>query len=117
MYHQTDWRVPDALFRLVGDTYLEEYRGMRLQLGAAGPHVVPGVWPLPVRVTHVISPPLALDHDVDPGDPVKLEEAQVSIWAQCQALLDRAVALRRGDSDLLDRALRVAMRGLQEIGF
>lgn len=116
MYYQTDVRVPPALFRPVDGTYLESYRGMRVQLGSAGLHLLPGVFPLPVKVTHTISAPLAFDRSVDPSDRVRLEKTQIAIWAKCQNLLDEAVAARERDSDWLDRVLRGGERALQAIG-
>ena len=116
MYYQTDWQVPHALLGLLGDAYWSEYRGMRVQIGAAGLHLIPGVFPLPVRVTHTISPPLALEAGVDPDDREALERAQVRLWSDCQGFLDQAVAKRDADGDWLDRALRTGMRGLERIG-
>jgi hypothetical protein len=116
MFYQTDIRVPSALFGLVDGTYLESYRGMRFELGSAGLHLIPGVFPLPVKVTHEISKPLRLDRSVDVGDRAALEKLQIRIWAQCQKLLDQAVAARDRRSDWLDAALRRATRTLQEIG-
>lgn len=116
MYYQTDLPVPRRFFELVGGTYLHEYRGMRLQLGAAGVHVVPGLFPFPVRVTHVISPPLPVPPDVDPDDHRAVEESQIRLWAECQEHLDRAVERRLRDSDALDRLLRGAFGLLQATG-
>jgi acyltransferase-like protein len=116
MFYQTDVRVPSALFDLVNGTYLESYRGLRFELGSAGLHLIPGVFPLPVKVTHEISKPLRLDRSVDVADRAALEKMQIRIWAQCQKLLDQAVAARDRRSDWLDAALRRATLALQEIG-
>jgi hypothetical protein len=116
MFYQTDIRVPSALFGVVDGTYLESYRGLRFELGSAGLHLIPGVFPLPVKVTHEISKPLRLDRSVDVKDRAALEKTQIRIWAQCQALLDQAVAARDRRSDWLDAALRRASRALQGIG-
>lgn len=116
MYYQTDMRVPPAIFQWLRGTYLEEYRGLRLQLGAAGPHVLPGIWPLPVKVTHVISPPIHFDHATDPGDRAALETTQLHIWAACQRFLDDAVASRDDHTDYLDSACRRGIGALQELG-
>jgi len=116
MYYQTDVTLPPRLFDLVGGTYLHEYRGMRLQLGAAGLHIVPGMFPLPVRVTHVVSPPLSFDADLDPENRRAVEETQIRLWAECQEHLDRAVENRERDSDFLDRALRHGTQLLHEVG-
>ncbi len=114
MYYQTDLPMPAWLVRVVNAGDDEYYRGARLQLGAAGVHVVPGVLPLPVRVTHVISPPLALDPNLDPDDLAAVDRAQVRLWAEAQAFLDATVAGR--ESDLVDRGLRRAMGWLQRLG-
>jgi Acyltransferase len=116
MYYQTDVALPRGLFDLLGGTYLHEYRGMRLQLGAAGLHIVPGLFPFPVRLTHVVSPPLSFDAGVDPENQRAVEETQIRLWAECQEHLDRAVEKRERDSDRLDRALRAGMHLLQEAG-
>jgi hypothetical protein len=116
MYYQTDLRVPRAIFRLLRGTYLEEYRGIRLQLGAAGIHLLPGIWPLPVRVTHVISAPIRFNHTTDPGDRSAVEKTQIHVWAACQRFLDDAVAARDEHSDYLDSVCRRGIEILQEIG-
>jgi len=116
MYYQTDFAVPRALFDLVDDTYLASYRGIRVQLGAAGLHVLPAVFPLPVKVTHEISAPLRLDRSVDPSIRKAVEGAQIDLWAQCQALLDDAVAARESRADWLDRMVRRGTVALQSLG-
>jgi hypothetical protein len=116
MFYQTDIPVPPVLFGLVDGTYLESYRGLRFELGSAGLHLVPGVFPLPVKVTHEISKPLRIDRSIDVRDRAALEKTQIRIWAQCQKLLDQAVAARDRRSDWLDAALRSATRALQEVG-
>jgi hypothetical protein len=116
MYYQTDFAVPRALFELFGDDYIESYRGLRVQLGAAGPHVLPGVFPLPVKVTHEISAPLGFDLSVDPSNRDALERAQIDLWAQCQALLDDAVAARQCRTDWLDGMVRRGTLALQSLG-
>jgi len=116
MYYQTDLRVPGFVFRSLRGTYLEEYRGMRLQIGAAGLHALPGVFPWPVRVTHVISAPIRFDHTADPGNRASLEKTQVQVWAGCQRFLDETVAARDDHSDYLDWICRRAIGILQEIG-
>jgi hypothetical protein len=116
MYYQTDFAVPRALFELFDDGYVESYRGLRIQLGAAGLHVLPGVFPLPVKVTHEISAPLRFDPSVDPWNREALEQTQLNLWAQCQTLLDDAVAVRDRHSDWLDAALRHGTRALQSLG-
>jgi hypothetical protein len=116
MFYQTDLPIPSGLFNLVNGTYLESYRGARFELGSAGLHLIPGVFPLPVKVTHEISKPLRFDRSVDVRDRAALEKQLIRIWAQCQKLLQQAVAARDLRSDWLDAALRRTTRVLQEIG-
>jgi 1-acyl-sn-glycerol-3-phosphate acyltransferase len=116
LYYQTDFRVPPPLIRFGNAGDADYYRGARLQIGAAGIHILPGLLPLPVRVTHVISPPLVLDPGLDPSNGPALETAQIRLWAECQAFLDGAVAARARDSDWLDVACRRTMDGLQRLG-
>lgn len=97
LYYQTNVPTPATLVRVTNAGDDAYYRGARIQLGAAGPHLFPGIAPLPVRVTHVISPPLALDPMLDPGDRGAVERAQLALWSECQAFLDRAIAARRSD--------------------
>ena len=114
IYYQTDVPMPASWLRYANGGDDEYYRGARLQLGVAGPHILPAVWPLPVQVSHVISPPLALDGGLDPDDREAVTRAQVRLWAEAQAFLDATVATRA--SDLLDRGLRTAMAALQRLG-
>jgi 1-acyl-sn-glycerol-3-phosphate acyltransferase len=116
MYYQTDLPAPAALLRYSNAGDEAYYRGSRLQIGAAGLHVLPGVVPWPVRVTHVISPPLALPRGLDPNDREALAATQVALWAECQGLLDEAIAARGRDSDLIDRTCRAATAMLQRLG-
>jgi hypothetical protein len=116
MYYQTDIGVPRALFELFDDDYMESYRGLRVQLGAAGPHVLPGVFPLPVKVTHRISAPLRFDPSIDPSNRDALERAQSDLWAQCQTLLDDAVAARERRTDWLDGMVRRGTLALRSLG-
>lgn len=114
MYYQTNVPTPASMIRYANAGDADYYRGARLQLGAVGPHVLPAVWPFPVQVSHVISPPLALDPALDPDDAAAVARAHVRLWAEAQAFLDAAVAEREGD--LLDRSLRGAMGWLQRLG-
>jgi hypothetical protein len=117
MYYQTDFAVPRVLLELFDDDYyIESYRGLRVQVGVAGVHVLPGVFPLPVKVTHEISAPLQFDPSVEPSNRDALERVQVGLWAQCQTLLDVAVARREHRTDWLDVVLRHVERALQSLG-
>lgn len=116
LYYQTDLPAPAALIRYGNAGDDAYYRGARLQLGATGVHLVPGITPLPVRVTHVISPPLALPRDLDPADRAAIEATQVDVWARCQRFLDVTIAAREHESDWLDRAVRGSIGALQRLG-
>jgi 1-acyl-sn-glycerol-3-phosphate acyltransferase len=117
MYYQTDVPMPASAIGYGNAGDADYYQGARLQIGAAGLHVLPGVLPLPVRITHVISPPLMLDPDLDPDDGDAVAHAQVRLWAESQAFLDATVAARATDlTDLVDRGLRGAMSWLQKLG-
>jgi 1-acyl-sn-glycerol-3-phosphate acyltransferase len=114
MYYQTDVVMPASVVRYGNAGDAEYYEGARMQIGAAGVHLLPGVLPLPVRISHVISPPLAFDPALDADDPDAVAHAQIRLWAEAQAFLDAAVMARA--SDPLDRGLRGAMRWLQSLG-
>jgi 1-acyl-sn-glycerol-3-phosphate acyltransferase len=115
LYYQLRFPIPAPLLRYSMGSALP-YRGARLGLGALGPHLFPGFVPFPVRVTHVISPPLAFDYDLDLGDRERLAGAQRDMWAQCQAFLDTAVRRRQRDSDAIDATCRGAFRLLHRVG-
>lgn len=114
LYYQTDIATPTRMIAYGNGGDGDYYRGARLQIGAAGPHLLPAVLPLPVRITHVISPPLALPHDLDPDDRDALARVQVRLWAEAQAFLDAACAARA--SDVVDRGCRGVMSVLQRVG-
>ncbi|HZR80083.1 MAG TPA: 1-acyl-sn-glycerol-3-phosphate acyltransferase [Candidatus Binatia bacterium] len=114
MYYQSSLVTPDWLLRLSGS---ERYSGSRFQFGLLGPHVVPGMVPLPVRVTHVVSPPLDLgDRAAAKRNPHVLRALHARVWSECQDFLDREVAHRARHSDFVDRGVRGAERLLQRLG-
>jgi 1-acyl-sn-glycerol-3-phosphate acyltransferase len=117
MYFQSRLPTPNAIVRLadVGDG--KRYRDSYLRFGLLGPHVLPGVLPLPVQVTHVVSPPLVLgDRALARRDPEALAALHRSVCAACQTFLDQAVAAREDYSDTIDRTIRTGQRLLQRIG-
>ena len=114
MYYQTDVPMPAPLMSYANGGDPDYYCGARLQLGVAGPHLLPAFLPLPVKISHAISPPLTLDPDLDLDDREAVARAQVRLWAEAQAFLDATVATRQGD--VLDRGLRAAMSALQRLG-
>jgi hypothetical protein len=116
-YYQSALAMPDALTRLVNGGDGDRYRGMPLAFGLLGPHLVPGLFPLPVRVTHVIAKPLDLgDREEARRDPQALEALHARVWSECQQFLDRVVADRERHSDTLDRSIRGAQAFLQRFG-
>ena len=73
--------------------------------------------PLPVRLTHDVSPPL------DPGNravarrgPAALDALHARVGAECQTFLDAAVARRERGAPCTDRLLRGVERVLQAVG-
>ncbi|MEW6272762.1 MAG: 1-acyl-sn-glycerol-3-phosphate acyltransferase [Thermodesulfobacteriota bacterium] len=114
MYYQSTVPAPHWLLRL---TKSERYSGARLQFGLLGPHVFPGLVPLPVRVTHVVSRPLDLgDRAAARRSKRALHALHERIWAECQTFLDRQVAHRERSSDWLDRGVRRGQAVLQWLG-
>lgn len=114
MYYQSRFEIPGWLLRL---SNAERYRGSRFQFGLLGPHMLPGLFPLPVRITHVVSKPFDLgDRDEARRSPAALRRLHARVWKGCQRFLDAAVARREKDAPLVDRAVRRGERLLQEIG-
>lgn len=114
MYYQSRFAFPEWALRLAGS---ERYAGSRVQVGLLGPHVIPGMIPLPVQITHVVSPPLELgDRELARRSKRALRELHERVWHECQALLDREVAHRGRHSDWLDRGVRGAESLLQRLG-
>jgi hypothetical protein len=117
MYFQSTLPTPDVLIRLAAAGDGTRYRGSYLRFGLAGIHALPGVFPLPVQVTHEVSPPLMLgDRALARRDPGALAALHRSVCQACQTFLDRAVARRERSSDLVDRTIRVGERLVQRIG-
>jgi hypothetical protein len=116
-YYQSRLPTPRAVLALANAGDAERYRGARLGMGLLGPHLLPGLLPLPVRITHLLSHPLDLgDRERARRDPAALAELHRRVAAECQAFLDAALRRRRRHSDPLDRAVRAAQRGLQRLG-
>src|SRR4029077_6404162 len=113
-YYQSALPMPGALTRWVTAGDGERYRGIRLALGLLGPHLVPGLFPLPVRLTHVIATPLYLgDRERARRGLQALDARRGRVWSDCQQFLVRVVADRERHSDALDRAIRSAQGLLQ----
>jgi hypothetical protein len=116
-YYQSSIPTPGALIRLINAGDSARYRGMPLAFGLFGLHLVPGVFPLPVRLTHVIANALDLgDRERARLDPQALADLHARVWSECQRFLDRVVADRARYSDPLDRSIRAAQRLLQGVG-
>jgi 1-acyl-sn-glycerol-3-phosphate acyltransferase len=116
-YYQSAFPTPEALIGLVNGGDAARYRGMPLTLGLLGVHLVPGLFPLPARLTHVIARPLDLgDREQARQDDRAFADLHARVWSDCQRFLDRVVTDRARYSDRLDRAVRGAERLLQGIG-
>jgi acyltransferase-like protein len=114
MYYQSRLATPRWMLRLLSS---ERYAGSRLQFGLLGAHLLPGLTPLPVQITHVVSEPLDLgDRASARRSKHVLHGLHARVWSECQALLDREVAHRERHSDWLDRGVRRAESLLQKIG-
>ena len=82
-----------------------------------GAHLVPGLFPWPVHLTHVVSEPIVLgDRARARRDPKALAALHESVWAECQAFLDGWVKRRGRYSDGLDRSIRSMQALLQRAG-
>jgi len=115
MYFQSRLPTPGALIRLADAGDGLRYRDACLRFGLLGVHALPGVFPLPVQLTHVVSPPLMLgDRARARRDPAALAALHRSVCDACQMFLDRAVAERSGDA--IDRTIRAGQRLLQCTG-
>ncbi len=116
-YYQSRLPTPGALLRTLAGEDASRYRGLRLRIGAAGPHLLPALLPFPVRITHSVSEPLDLgDRRRALRDPEALEELHGRVWSTCQRFLDAAVARRHHHGDLLDGGIRSLQRVLRQIG-
>lgn len=120
MYYQSALRSPDALMAFFNAGDPSRYRGTPLSFGLLGPHVLPAVFPLPVRLTHDVSPPLDLgapdERAAALADDAALASLHQRVWQECQRFLDEAVAAREADAPCTDRAVRGAQRALQRLG-
>src|SRR5262249_61753832 len=74
-YYQSVLPTPETLIGLINGGDGARYRGMRLRFGLLGIHLVPGLLPFPVRLTHVVGKPLDLgDRERAQRDPEALAE-------------------------------------------
>jgi len=117
MYYQSRWPMPKPLLAAYNAGDSQRYRGARLQFGLIGPHVLPAIFPLPVRLSHVVAPPLDLgDRKAALSDPRRLEALHAHVWAHCQRFLSQAVRREQARADLLDRGIRGAHSLLHLLG-
>jgi hypothetical protein len=117
MYYQSRLQTPAAVVRLADAGDGTRYRGAPLRFGLLGAHLVPGVCPLPVQLTHVVSPPLPLgDRTLALRDPAAFARLHRAVWRRCQTFLARAVARREHSAGLADRTIRAGERLLQQLG-
>jgi 1-acyl-sn-glycerol-3-phosphate acyltransferase len=111
-YYQSSLPMPGLWIQLANAGHGERYRGMPLRFGLAGPHLVPGLLPLPVRLTHAVSPPLDLgDRSRARRDPSAFADLHGQVSAECQKWLDACVSQRDLYADRVDRGIR-AVQGL-----
>ncbi len=116
-YYQSQLPTPRALLAMINAGDADRYEGARLQFGLFGAHLVPGIFPFPVRLTHVVLPPLDLgDRERALRDPQALEALHQQVWQKCQKFLDHAVANRDRHTDLLDRGVRGLQNLLHRLG-
>jgi 1-acyl-sn-glycerol-3-phosphate acyltransferase len=116
-YYQSLLPTPRALLRFANGGDAERYSGAKMTFGVLGAHVVPGIAPLPVRITHFLSEPFDLgDRERARSDTTTLERLHDRVWMECQTFLDASLRQRSHYSDWLDRTLRRAQRQLQHWG-
>jgi len=117
MYFQSRLPMPDALLAAYNGGDAERYRGARLQFGLAGPHLLPAIAPLPVRITQFVSEPLVLgDRKAVLADPEQFEALHRKVRARCQSALTRAVKRERARADVVDRGVLGLQSALRAIG-
>jgi 1-acyl-sn-glycerol-3-phosphate acyltransferase len=117
MYYQSKLRVPDGVLRLVQGGDASRYHGLRLTFGLTGPHLVPGVFPFPAKVTHVVSEPLALgDRAHALRDEAAFAALHRRVTAECQDFLDSAVAAFGREAGLMERGVRAGHALLRRVG-
>jgi hypothetical protein len=114
MYYQSSLQIPSALLRSFSS---ERYRGARFQFGLLGPHLLPGFFPLPVQITHSVSPPLDLgDRAAARRNPRALKALHERVWRECQSFLDRSLQQREREAPMIDRLVRGGEGLLQQFG-
>lgn len=114
MYYQTSIPTPDWLLNILS---AGRYHGAPLSVGLLGPHILPGIFPFPVQLTHHVSPPLDLgDRNAARRDPAALARLHGHVWGEAQAFLDQVVLQRHQDAPCTDRTIRGVQTMLRRIG-
>lgn len=109
MYFETRLRAPRLLRRYCLPGCAGGQGAGRVQLGLAGPRLFPALFPLPVELTHVVSPlvPLPDRHEAQ-RSPYALLRLQLQVRTWCQRFLDDELAWRQDRAGRLDRMVRRA---------
>jgi len=116
-YYQSRVPMPRRILELTFPGVGERYAGMRVFFGLLGAQLIPGIFPLPVKLMHVVSKPIDLgDRRRALADASAFDALHARVWTQCQELLDTAVASRDRYSDRLDRWVRGGEALLQRLG-
>jgi hypothetical protein len=117
LYYQSRVPLPPSYLALLNAGDAERYRGARMQFGLFGPHLLPAMFPLPVRLTHVVSRPLDLgDRQRALSDPAAFDALHHLVCVECQSLLDAAVQRERRKADVIDRGVRSVQGLLRRCG-
>jgi hypothetical protein len=117
MYYQSHVPTPDWVLALFNAGDPRRYHGAPLTFGLLGPHLLPATFPLPVQLTHEVSPPLDLgDRAAARRDPAALDALHARVLGECQAFLYAAVERRDRGAPCMDRLVRGVERVLQAAG-
>jgi hypothetical protein len=117
LYYQSSLPVPDTLVRYFANGDRSRYEGLRLSFGVLGPHLVPGLFPFPAQITHVVSRPIDLGNRARAArTPAAFAELHRLVQSECQTFLDRAVAEHGQSATLVNRGVRASHALLRRLG-
>jgi Acyltransferase len=119
MYYQSWLPIPGAMIRYFAKGDPGRYRGLRMTFGLFGPHLVPGLFPFPSRITHIVSPALDLgDRARALADEDAFRALHTRISTECQAFLDAAVAEHGAQTSrsIVARSVRAGHAVLRRLG-
>ncbi len=117
MYYQSRVSVPRPILAAMNAGDGDRYGGARMQFGLTGPHLFPTMLPMPVRITHHVSEPIALgDREAARTDLAALEVLHRRVRGRCQSFLTGAVNRERAQGDRIDRGVRGVYRLLNGFG-